>query len=301
MRAMRRVGAMQMSPEARLLRLITDPCGAELVHGYATSTEGIVQRFNRFITPVATTETAFAYVFNPVSHITAGSTAGIVQKLAVGTGAPTNTSTGGPGEAFLEANADYAAPLAACVELLYTGKLVDRQGYIGVCQVNGQVAADIAAGTTDLPTLLAYCQHVAPVPSNTVEVKWSPSIRNFTSQNALTEGGAITQDNCILVVAVGVEPNKFVAKFTTVYEYTPKFALGLPAARATKAIPVGAGERIVSALDRAGVWWHNLGHAAAAAYRMGGSALYAAGQVSRTVRAAQSALGPATALLALTG
>lgn len=301
-RVMRRNNmAPMVSPEARLLKLIADPCGAELVHGFATSMEGVVQRFNRFITPAATTETAFAYIFNPASHIATGGAAAITQKLAVGTGAPTNVQTGGPGEAFLEANSDYAAPLAACVEVLYTGKLVDRQGYIGVCQVNAQVALDIASGTTDLPTLLTYCQHVAPVPSHSVEVKWSPSIRNFTSQNATSEGGSSTQDNCIIVVAVGVEPSKFVAKFTTVYEYLPKFTLGLPAPRVTKTIPVGAGERIVSALDRAGTWWHNLGNAAAAAYRMGGSAIYAAGQVGRTVRAAQSALGPATALLALTG
>jgi hypothetical protein len=289
------------SDESKLLNLILDPCGAELVHGYAMTTQGVVQRFNRFITPVATTETAFAYVFNPTSQSTVGGFAGVVQKLAVGTGAPTNTSSGGPGETFLETNADNVACLAACVEVLYTGKLVDRKGYIGVCQVPRNVAFDIATNTVvDLPTLLAYCQHVAPVPSHSVELKWAPSIRNFTGQNAVQENSE-GQDNCLLVVAVGVNPNDFVVKFTSVNEYVPKFNNGMPAPRATRSIPTGAGERIVSTLDRLGVWWHNLGNAAAAASRMGGAMVYAAGQASRFVRGARQLAGPATALLALTG
>lgn len=286
-----------VSHESRLLRLITDPCSAPLVTGYATTTEGVVQRFNRFITPVATTENAFAYVFNPTSQSTS---TGIYQKLATGTGTPSTISSGGPGEAFIEAQADYAATLAACMEVLYTGKLVDRQGYIGVCQVPYNVATDIATGSTDLPTLLAYCQEISPIPSHSIEVKWSPSIRNFTAQNAGNETGT-NFDNCLLVVAVGVEPSKFVIKFTSVVEYTPKFALGLPAPRATKSIPIGAGERIVTALDSMGSWWHNLGNAAGAAYRMGGNMSYALGQTARFVRGARAALAPAATLLALTG
>jgi len=289
-----------MSQEAKLLRLVTDPCGAELVHGYATTTEGVVQRFNRFITPTVTTENNFAFIFNPASQSSSSFAAGITQKTSTGTGVPTTTASGGPGDTFLNAQADSVGTLAACMEVLYTGKLVDRQGYIGVCQMPYHVAQDIILGTTDLPTLLAYCQHVTPVPSHSVEVKWSPSIRAFTGQlgNSETDGSG---DNCLMVVAIGVNPTQFVVKFTSVVEYAPKFALGLPAPRATKSIPVGAGERIVTALDRMGTWWHNVGNAAAAAYRMGGSMVYAANQASRFVRGAQVTLGPATTLLALAG
>lgn len=282
--------------EGKLLQLITDPCGAELVHGYALSSEGVVQRFNRFITPVATTETGFAYIWQPGNH--AGTA--VAQKVAVGTGTPTTVLSDGPGETFLDSNADSIACLAGCIQVLYTGKLVDRKGYIGVCQVSGIVAADIAGGTTDLPTLLSYCQHVAPVPSQAVELKWSPSIRNFTAQNATPEFSQNTGDNALMVVAIGVNPNDFVVKFTGVYEYVPKFALGLPAPRATRSIPPAAGERIVSALDRMGVWWHNLGNAAAAAYRMGGAAVYGIGQAARTANAARQ-LAAAVPLLALAG
>jgi len=287
---------------SRLLNLITDPCGAELTHGYGMTTEGIVQRFNRFITPVATSETAFAFLFSPCNQ---QNNTAIYQKLAVGAGVPTTVGSGGPGEAFFENNADVVAPLAACIQVLYTGKLVDRKGYIGVCQLSARSGIDIAVGNTDLPTLLSYCQQVSPVPSHAVELKWSPSIKNFTAQNGVAESDASWAENMMMVVAVGVNPSDFVVKFTGVYEYVPKFTLGQPAPRATMSVPPNVGSHIVSTLDRMGVWWHNLGDAAGAAFRLGASAAYGIGQVARTARAYGSTaaqLGRAAVpLLALAG
>jgi hypothetical protein len=286
--------------ENKLYKLITDPCSAELTTGYALSTEGIVQRFNRFITPAATTETNFAYLFNPLNH----GTDAITQKLSLGTGAPTNISSNAPGETFLDANADQVSTVAACMEVLYTGKLVDRKGYIGVCQAPWYVMDDIKNGTTDLPTLLAYCQAIQPVGSEAVEIKYTPTLRNMIGSLSAGENNVAT-DNVLMVVAIGVDPNQFVVKFTAVYEYVPKFALGLPAPRATKSYPTGAPERIVTTLDRMGHWWHNVGSAAAAAYRLGGSMVYAAGQGARlasaTVGTARALRAAAVPLLALTG
>lgn len=295
-------GTSMGSGDDKLLRLIMDPCGAELTTGYALSSTGLVQRFTRYITPAVTTENAFAFVWNPTSQGTA-----ITQKTATGLGAPTNVSTPGPGEGFFESNADAAATLAACVEVLYTGTLVNRKGYIGVCQANWNVLAAIAAGTTDLGTLMSYCQAVSPVPSAAVELKWSPSMRNFVMTNTTDEGGAST-DNALMVVAVGVSPNDFVVRFTAVYEYVPKFTLGAPAPRVTKAIPTGVGERIISRLDAAGHWWHNVGSTMDSLSRLGNQVVYGAGQafrfargVGRIASSATRALGPGTALLALVG
>lgn len=297
-RARARGPQMALSNERRLLNLVLDPCEAELANGYALTTTGIVQRFNRFLTPVATTETAFAYIWNPSSQ----NSSAITQKLAVGTGAPTNFTTGGPGEAFLEANADIVAPLAGCIEVLYTGTLVNRKGYIGVCQANIAVLQDVASGTTDLATLLGFCQAVVPVPSSKIELKWSPSQKNYTAANAASEvSGGIGLDNALMVIAIGVNPTDFVVKFTGVYEYTPKFTLGQPAARVTRPIPAGVGERIISALDSMGHWWHNLGNAAAAANRMGYAASYGVGQMARLVSTGRRLLEPAAATLALVG
>lgn len=284
--------------EHQLLRLITDPCNAPLVHGFSMSSEGIVQRFIKYVTPVATTETAFAYIWSPMDQTNTG----LCEKVSVGSATPTGANIGGPGEGFLENNADNLAMLGGCIEVLYTGKLVDRKGYIGVCQVNGLVAADIRTGTTPLPTLIQYCQHVAPVPSSSVTLKWSPTLTSFTQNLQVNETNSVlVNTNSLMVVAVGVNPADFVIKFTGVYEYVPKFTLGMPAPRVTRTVRPGTGERIVSALDRMGAWWHNLEGMASAVGRLGGAATNAILASSSAYQQARRLAGPATALLALTG
>jgi len=296
----RRIRGADASHEAILTKLIMDPCSAPLTTGYALSTEGLVQRFNRFITPVATTETNFAYVFNPSNQ----GAISITQKLSLGTGAAANTTTTAPGATFIDNNADTTSTVAACMEVLYTGKLVDRKGYIGVCQAPSLVMDDIASGTTDLPTLLSYCQAIQPVGSHAVQLKWAPSLRALTGQTIHNEGGS-GADNVLMVVAIGVDPSQFIVKFTSVYEYVPKFTLGAPATRPTKSYAPGGPERIVTTLDRMGHWWHNVGDAAAAAYRLGGQMVYGAGQAARlasaTINTTRALRNAAVPLLALTG
>lgn len=293
-----RTRSLVASYEEKLLRMIVDPCGSELVPGLGLPTNGICQRFTRFIRPVGTTEDNFAFVVSPNNQSPAS---GIDLKLSTGTGAASNFGSGNPGEAFLEANAEAVATLGYCIEVLYTGKLVDRKGYIGVCQAPWASLNDIQAATTPLTDLLTYCQNVSPVTSHSVELKYSPTMQNF-QQNAFTlESGQNSNLNGLMVVVVGVNPADFIVKFTHAVEYIPKNINGIPAPRATKTIPVGTGERVVSALDRMGHWWHNLGDAAGAAYRLGGSMVYGAYNTAKFVRAAGAALEPATALLALTG
>lgn len=282
--------------EAELLRLIADPCGANLVHGFGLGTRGIVQRFVKYLTPVATTETAFAYYFNPSDH----STAGITQMLGNATGAHTNISTTGPGETFLDANADGISTLAACVEVVYTGKLVDRRGYVGVLQGPSLALSDAVATSVPLADIMSLSQAVQPVATSATTVKWIPNQLDLTGDSR-TEAGLRTNTNAIIVVAIGVNPNDFVVRFTAAYEYAPKVSLGMPASRPTITVPPGAPQRIVSALDRMGAWWHNVGDAAAAAYRAGGQMVYGMNQAARLVRGTARALEPAAALLALTG
>jgi hypothetical protein len=113
------------------------------------------------------------------------------------------------------------------MEVLYTGKLVDRKGYIGVCQAPWYVMDDIKNGNTDLPTLLAYCQAIQPVGSEAVEIKYTPTLRNMIGSISAGENNVGT-DNVLMVVAIGVDPNQFVVKFTAVYEYVPKLRWGCP-------------------------------------------------------------------------
>lgn len=296
--------------EAALLQLVADPCHAPLVNGYGLSTTGIVQRFVdfKYLTPGNTD--AVVLLFNP-ADLRAGNFGGV----AVSQGAysaPVNfVRSSAPGSAFVIANADSVSTLAACISVAYVGPLMERKGFVGVCQAPWHVLNDIMYSTTVTPTeLLKYCQSVGPVPSHSVEVKWSPGSGNYTGANQVSTAqeatGAIS-DNGLMVVLTGVDPAQFMFRIVNALEYAPKFTMGQPAARVTKQIPPGVGSRIISTLDRAGHWWHNLGDAAASAARLGSSVLYGAGNAIRLARGgaaiASHLLKPAaaTALLALTG
>jgi hypothetical protein len=289
-----------MSNEEKLVRLITDPCEAEMAHGYALSTEGIVQRFTQYLTPVATTETSFAYAIQPANY----STSGIRQVLGTGTGTLGSlTQSALPGQAFIDANADAVSTLACCVEVLYTGTLTNRKGYIAVAQGPATVITDATnTGTNTFGQLVSLASAVAPVPSSSVSVKWSPTVAQFNgSQNAREDNDTGFQGNALMVACIGVNPNDFVVRVTVVYEYAPKIGLGMPLARVTRVTPPAIGERITSYLDRLGVWWHNIGTAAAAASRMGNKMVYGAGQVAGFARGMIRTGEVATTLLALTG
>lgn len=285
--------------EEKLLRLIMDPCEAEMAHGYALSTEGVVQRFTQYFTPAAATETSFAYAVFPGTYTANG----VVQFLGTGTGA-IGTGIGAPlpGQSFLDVNSDSVSTLSACVEVLYTGKLTDRKGYISVAQGPGSVIGDATNVTTNtFGQLVSLSNAVAPIPSSAVSVKWSPTVANFNGASNINETGFIPSSNAIIVSAIGVNPNDFVVRVTVVYEYAPKIGLGMPLARVSRITPPNVGERITSYLDRIGTWWHNLGEAAAAASRMGNKMVYGAGQVAGFTRGVIRASETATTLLALTG
>lgn len=312
-RARKRAGRRQAAPamprairraaltnEEKLMRLITDPCEAEMAHGYALSSEGIVQRFTEYYTPAVTTETSFAYAITPTIY---GNNA---VKFLKGTGtgvigAPSNTPL--PGNTFIDANADMVSTLACCVEVLYTGKLTDRKGYIAVGQgpTNG-VNAAVATTTNTFGQLVALSNAVAPIPSSTVSVKWTPTVSAFNgAAGAVDFSDNTAGTNSIIVSAIGVNPLDFVIRITIVYEYSPAVATGMPLSRATRVTPPAIGERITSSLDRMGVWWHNLGNAAAAASRMGNRMVYGAGQVAGFTRGLIRTGEAATSLLALVG
>lgn len=298
--ARRRPALNRSSPEADVLEMITNPCSGRLAHGFTLGTEGIVQRFVRYLTAVATTETTFAIIFDPNNHV---NNAGIY--VAIGAGAGTTavfTGSAGPGEGFLDVNADFVGVNGACLQALYTGTLVNRKGYIGVCQApTALLGASGALGTATFADLMTLCQEVRPVPAHSVDVKYAPTLAALTANKAALESSASVTDNCLMIVGIGVNPTDFTFRATVIAEYTPKFALGLPALRPTRTVPPGAVERVTTTLDRLGHWWHNLGDAAGAAMRMGASAYYGLEQGVRLARGVPKLAEAATGLLALVG
>jgi hypothetical protein len=297
----RMISNIMSAYESKLLKMIVDPCSAELVPGLSLPAGGLCQRFTKYYNIGVTTENTVSMFFNPNSQSTTG---GVIFRAALNTASPTYLFTDEtPGQAFLETNSEYCSVLGYCVEVLYTGKLVDRRGFIGVCQAPWASLNDVSAATLNPSTLLPYCQATQPVLSEAVSVKYVPTLASFTGNGNTSELGQNGNLNGIMIVLNGVDPLNFVVKVTVAYEYTPKATtgFGIVAPRPTKTVPVGAAERIITALDRMGNWWHNVGDTVAAAGRLGGHVLYGAGQVARFARTAAQIARPAATVLALTG
>ena len=289
------------SYEQKLLHMIVNPCGADLVPGLGLSSTGICQRFSKYLSWGATTENNISMIFNPNSQTASG---GITIRGSVGSAAPTYfLADSNPGEQFLEANSEVSSVLGYCVEVMYVGKLVDRQGFAGVCQAPWASLNDIAAATINPNTLIPYCQATQPVLSEAISVKYIPALNSFTANSQVNEASANPLGNGIMVILSGVNLANFVVKITACYEYTPKASttFGLAAPRPTKTVLPGTAERVVTTLDRMGHWWHNVGDAAAAANRLGGRMLYGAGQVAKFAGNVARFARPAATLLALTG
>lgn len=289
------------SYESKLLHMIVDPCGSDLVPGLGLSANGICQRFTKYLSWGATTENNISMIFNPNSQTVTG---GITVRGSTGAAAPTYFfSDSNPGEQFLEANSEVSSVLGYCVEVAYIGKLTDRKGYVGVCQAPWSSLNDIAGAALNPNTLIPYCQATQPVLSEAVSVKYIPALNAFTANSQVGEASNNGLGNGILIVLSGVDLSNFIVKITACYEYIPKAstAFGLAAPRPTKAVAPGTAERVVSTLDRMGHWWHNIGDAAAAANRMGGRLLYGAGQVAKFAGNVARIARPATTLLALAG
>lgn len=282
--------------ERSLINMLEDPCGAPLVPGLGLAGHGICVRFSQILTPSTTgTENAFYYLFDPQQ---AGVT-GIVKGTGVAGSAAVQSNIASPGSSFLQTNADSISVLGACVQLMYVGSLVNRKGYVGVIQGDNRVLGDIAT-TSDIATILASCQSVAPVTSATVEVKYAPKMADFNTTAATREYQSSDNSKRFGVVCVGVNPNDFIVRVTYCVEYLPKLTMGLPATTQSKVVPPGAPERLMTYFARRGDWWHNLGRIAKEGTRLAYSMTHTASQVYRTITNSANVGEAAAGILALT-
>lgn len=285
------------SSEEALLKLIMDPCQAPLAHGYGLGTQGIVQRFSTYLPIPLNSQSSptddISVLFTPAGG------AGGVTITQYGYNGVTytyqNSSFGNPHNTFASANADSVSVLGACVELVYTGKLVDRRGVVGVCQAKNVALNDVFFGSTPATPdqRLTYCQAMNAIGQHPVDAKWLPTQANLTTCNFAEDSTSYANldrdTNSIMLALKGVDRANLLLRFTTVIEYVPKATLGQPAARPSVHVPPGAPQRLASKLDSYGSWWHSLDHTLHAAGRLAGNAFKAVGTARRLTSAVTQA------------
>jgi len=298
--------------ERELVELIMDPCRAKLTGGFGLGTTGIVQRFSKFYTvpfnSLATPTGDLCFTVEPNK----GGTGVTISQFGWNGSPPwqfQDVYNSLPHTTFCQANADSVSVLACCVEVYYTGKVVDRAGYAGVLQTKQTSILDMVTpygggAKADPDQRMAMCQATGVIAQEAMSVKWIPTVGTLTSSSFPESDTGVAADdlknsNAILIQLRGVtDPLKFTLRVTTVVEYIPKASTYQTAPRPTQTVPAGAPQRIATHLDRAGDWWHSVGMLAESGMQFTTKAVYGASQAARL---GKGLLKAAPALLALVG
>lgn len=258
--ARRRIAGVARSALDRLatdyVKLLTDPCGAPLVHPVYGGTDGsyLVRLESVFTLGNGAGDKAGVLQWTPGGygsnglHLIGGATTG--GGVAV-TAAPLTTLA--PGYGYLPAQADTARCVAACMSVFYPGSELNRAGSLVLGQVTGSMIDTTASNT---PTsLYPLFPDMFRTPDGAMEAVWTPNSNDMlwtdpsraTSQNELERKAALA---CVwqnLPDATGLT-----FKLTVVYEYTPSKLYGVTVPRFSQTSESSL-EQVLGYIRRSGV------------------------------------------------
>jgi hypothetical protein len=206
----------------RWLKLIRDPCGADLtVPCYAGTGEGYLIRCKDIVNIPATAVDG-VYEFTPPYY--AGSNVRYSWANAVGGGLGTaeNYYT----NAFLQsAVVGRFRPVAACVKVYYIGAELDRKGSVGLNLSAGRTieAGEAIAGTAS--SWLTSGGFTGRTPKDHYEVKWAPCEGDSAWWPKMPDEseivGVSNTGNSMTVAFTGVPAGSLRLEYTTIYEWQP--------------------------------------------------------------------------------
>lgn len=267
------------------LRMILDPCGAELKPSAYSGQTGIVQRFSATYTYNSTnpfrvlTWVPGRFRFWENNQLTGSATTGVISYGAFV-----------PGTAFLSANTQNARVLGACMDVSYLGKELDRSGYVAV----GVVPAGTLPGaaTTTIDSVTSRLAVKGRIPPGDFAIKWYPS--NVDSEYVDVADGTPGGDdfdmaNAITMTTSGLPTGaQLVITLTCIVEWNPRENVGTVVNTLTAPSVPDAVSRINTQLHNIGRWWTNLGevsenamHTASAVYSGATTAMHLAKGVTR--------------------
>jgi len=236
-------------------QLLNDPCGAALTKPvYIGTGSGYLTRFTQDVT---FTQDSGLLCFTPAGTGLLGNS-GIIQAAGASSSAAlvTNSAVTGPGVNFLAGVADQARPVAACIQVIYTGTELNRAGIINRAQFTGADCAflDSTTGLT-FDSVASSFPVETRTPAERLEVKWAPGMRDsdFTGLNVGTRVG---DRGSIGVLWRGLGATSSIKlRITVVYEWRPTAIEGVVAPVATGDSSHNTIGAVVNALFRSNPSW----------------------------------------------
>lgn len=289
----RRGNADAMSRLDRHIRLLLDPCNADIGPTAYRGRDGFITRFTSIHTVgPGTTQTVGIFMYYPrLNRVYNRMTTNINDELGAIDWFGANTFDG-PGHPFLRNTVEAMRPVSACVQAYFSGTELDRQGVVYNGVVPAQVFTNTALGMNTIDGYAQLLQKRQRTPDHTVETKWvpSPSDENYARTDTLSP--QVESDNVIVLCYTGFAPTKINFNFRVVnnVEWLPGAGQGFVApAPSTPDVPAGL-ERVRTALSHMGNWWVEAAHTVQTAAGV-------ARQVYSATRSVASIAGPRLPML----
>lgn len=236
--------------------LLLDPCFGPLVHPlYPGASSGLLTRSDKTFDVNGASGTA------GVIHLCPGATGLAAEQIKWGS-ALTSSATitlanaGAAGEAFLSTNAVSCRPVAACLQLVYTGTEQNRAGLVYMGHTDGEY---LNSGTITADSCTNALPYYGRMPNDVVEIMWKPTDRDATFESLLgtsnLEGrGAVT------IAWTGVNPSAFLRiRIVIVWEYRANKTNGIIDDGAYRNLSRNTWADVINSIEKAGHKWYRIG------------------------------------------
>lgn len=253
-------------PAAAHARLLMDPCSQELTHPiYLGADGGMLMRCEQSITVASgPTETGGIVAFMPGGSFGASDSTVYVNNTAITSDTTTTLLTpspsSAPGSTFLINNSRAYRPVAACLQVMWPGSELNRQGFVSLGRISGAELDDARTGGTGTATNVAALRQLAVAttrtPEDHLEILWKPGAGDmvFADPNNAPLGSMLTQKQALFCAFAGIPVSTGLRmRFVVVYEYTPKSGLGLSSAQESRARSRNTIDDVLNVVDRLGI------------------------------------------------
>lgn len=212
-------------------RLLTDPCGAPLVHPvYPGGESGFLIRVDSVASyGGAVTESCGlihwtpSYVNVTQTELVGAASSGPASSLVL------NVNSTAPGRAFLVANASAARCVAACMKVSYPGAESTRSGRIHYGHLQAGTI-DVGDTNVSVDSIAPLLQHYSRTPADVVEIIWRPGNADmeFNDPNAASSPTLRDRKTSLTFAWAGIPVSTgFTVHYTAVYEWMPKNGQGV--------------------------------------------------------------------------